>query len=105
MKRAIEQGGDYVTHDLRFHQGLLRACHNRMLVQMSKALSALLRTSFEISHHAQDGPKSSLPLHRAVLDAVIARNPDKAEKAILVLIDGAATTSSSCWPRAAACPA
>ncbi|MGH8035890.1 MAG: FadR/GntR family transcriptional regulator, partial [Lysobacterales bacterium] len=49
MKRAIEEGGDYVTHDLHFHQGLLRACRNRMLVQMSKALGALLRTSFEIS--------------------------------------------------------
>lgn len=90
MKSAIEQGGDYVTHDLRFHQGLLRACRNRMLVQMSKALSALLRTSFEISTSRPDGPKSSLPLHRAVLDAVIARQPALAEKAILKLIDGAA---------------
>lgn len=89
MKRAVEEGGDYVTHDLRFHQGLLRACHNRMLGQMSKALSALLRTSFEISTTRKDGPKNSLPLHRAVLDAVIAHNPAKAEKAILVLIDGA----------------
>lgn len=89
MKRAVEGGGDYVTYDLRFHQGLLRAAHNRMLVQMSKALSALLRTSFEISTIRKDGPKRSLPLHRAVLDAVIARNPVKAEKAILVLIDGA----------------
>jgi DNA-binding FadR family transcriptional regulator len=78
-----------VTHDLRFHQGLLRASHNRMLVQMSKALSALLRTSFEISTTRKDGPKNSLPLHRAVLDAVIAHNPVKAEAAILVLIDGA----------------
>jgi DNA-binding FadR family transcriptional regulator len=89
MKAAIEQGGDYVTSDLRFHQGLLRACHNRMLVQMSKALGALLRTSFEISTSRPDGPASSLPLHRAVLDAVIARAPHRAEKAILVLIDGA----------------
>ena len=32
---------------------------------------------------------NSLPLHRAVLDAVIARNPAKAEKAVLMLIDGA----------------
>jgi DNA-binding FadR family transcriptional regulator len=78
-----------VTFDLRFHQGLLRACHNRMLGQMSKALSALLRTSFEISTSRKDGPKNSLPLHRAVLDAVIDHNPVKAEKAILVLIDGA----------------
>ena len=89
MRRAVEQGGDYVTHDLRFHQGLLRASRNRMLVQMSKVLSALLRTSFVISTSRKDGPRKSLPLHRAVLDAVIAHNPAKAEKAILVLIDGA----------------
>ncbi|MBT9486682.1 MAG: FadR family transcriptional regulator [Rubrivivax sp.] len=89
MKAAIEQGGDYVASDLRFHQGLLKACHNRMLVQMGKAVGALLRTSFEISTSKPDGPRESLPLHRAVLDAVIARSPAKAEKAILVLIDGA----------------
>jgi DNA-binding FadR family transcriptional regulator len=89
MRRAVEEGGDYVAFDLRFHQGLLRASRNRMIVQMSKALSALLRTSFEISTSRKDGPRNSLPLHRAVLDAVIAHQPDRAEKAILVLIDGA----------------
>jgi DNA-binding FadR family transcriptional regulator len=89
MKAAIDQGGDYVMHDLHFHQGLLRACHNRMLVQMGKAIGALLRTSFEISTTKPDGPRSSLPLHRAVLDAVIARKPAQAEKAILALIDSA----------------
>jgi DNA-binding FadR family transcriptional regulator len=89
MKQAVEQGGDYVSHDLRFHQGLLRACHNRMVVQMSKTLGALLRTSFEISTTRPDGPASSLHLHRAVLDAVIARAPQKAERASLALIDGA----------------
>ncbi|MDW5443535.1 FadR/GntR family transcriptional regulator [Polaromonas sp. SM01] len=89
MKRAVDEGGDYVTHDLLFHQGLLRASRNRMLVQMSKALGALLRTSFEISTRRKDGPAHSLPLHRAVLDAVIAHQPDEAEIAIRVLIDGA----------------
>jgi DNA-binding FadR family transcriptional regulator len=90
MRDAIEHGGDYVKHDLAFHQGLLRACHNRMVVQMSKAIGALLRTSFEISTSKPDGPAQSLPLHRAVLDAVIARRPAEAEQASLVLIDGAA---------------
>lgn len=89
MRCAVYEGGDYVTFDLRFHQGLLKACQNRMLIQMNKALSALLRTSFEISTTRPDGPLNSLPLHRAVLDAVIAKDPVKAEKAILVLIDGA----------------
>jgi hypothetical protein len=91
MKRAVDSGGDYVTFDLRFHQGLLRACGNRMLVQMSKALGALLRTSFEISTRRKDGPRNSLPMHREVLDAVIAHDPDRAEKAIRILIDGART--------------
>ena len=89
MTEAVEKGGDYVANDLKFHQGLLRASHNLMLVQMSKALSALLRTSFEISTSRKDGPAGSMPLHRAVLDAVIAKNPDQAEKAILILVDGA----------------
>jgi DNA-binding FadR family transcriptional regulator len=89
MRLAIEHGGDYVSNDLKFHQALLLASRNRMMIQMNKALSALLRTSFEISTKRKDGPRSSLPLHRAVLDAVIARNPSRAEKAILVLIDGA----------------
>lgn len=89
MRAAIEEGGDYVSHDLRFHQSLLLASRNRMMVQMSKALSALLRTSFEISTRREDGPRQSLPLHRAVLDAVIARNPDRAEHMVLQIIDGA----------------
>lgn len=90
MKQAVEHGGDYVTSDLRFHQALLRASHNRMLVLMSKALGALLRTSFEISTARPDGAANSLPLHRAVLDAVIERSAQQAEQACLRLIDGAA---------------
>ena len=89
MQDAVENGGDYVQHDLAFHQGLLRASGNRLLVQMSKALSALLRTSFEISTHKPDGPALSMPRHRAVLDAVMARAPLRAERACLRLIDSA----------------
>ena len=89
MKRAVDSGGDYVTFDLRFHQGLLQASGNRLLVQMSKVLGALLRTSFEISTAKKNGPAQSLSMHRDVLDAVIARQPDRAEAAILRLIDGA----------------
>ncbi len=89
MKKAVVHGGDYVTYDLRFHLGLLKASRNRMLIQMGKALSALLRTSFELSTTRKDGPASSLPMHREVLDAVIAHDPERAERAIRRLIDGA----------------
>ena len=89
MTDAVRHGGDYVTPDLRFHQGLLRASHNRMMMQMSKALGAVLRVSFELSTLKPERAGKSLPQHRAVLDAVIARDPKKAERAILVLIDDA----------------
>lgn len=89
MERALRTGGDYVAHDLLFHQGLLRAADNRLLLHMSRILSALLRTSFELSNQKKDGPLRSLPLHRAVLDAVADGDPDRAERAIRVLIDGA----------------
>ena len=89
MRLAITQGGDYVAHDLAFHQGLLRAGGNRMLVQMGQALSALLRTSFELSSARPEAPAQSLPRHKAVLDAVIAKAPLKAERAVLKLIESA----------------
>ena len=89
MVHAVESDGDYVRFDLRFHQGMIRASHNRMLEKMEQALGALLRTSFEISTVKKDGPRNSLPMHRAVLDAVIAHDADLAEDAILLLIDDA----------------
>ena len=52
--------GDYVRFDLRFHQGMIRASHNRMLEKMDQALGALLRTSFEISTVKKNGPRDSL---------------------------------------------
>ena len=92
MSAAVHGGGDeaeYVSHDVRFHQRLLAAAHNRMMVQMSRALSALLRTAFEVSTAEPGGAAGSLPLHRAILDAVIARQPAAAERASLKLIDSA----------------
>jgi DNA-binding FadR family transcriptional regulator len=89
MVDAVEHNGDYVRYDLLFHQGLIRASHNRMLEKMDQALGALLRTSFEISTVKQDGPRDSLPMHRDVLDAVIAHDPDLAEHAVIVLIQDA----------------
>jgi DNA-binding FadR family transcriptional regulator len=61
MAHAVEHGGDYITHDLRFHQGLLRASHNRMLMQMSKALGALVRVSFELRRSSPGAPAAPGP--------------------------------------------
>jgi DNA-binding FadR family transcriptional regulator len=89
MKDAIEQGGDYV----RTTWPSTRACsclpqpHGGADEQgAGRAAAHQLRDQ----HLAARRAGHVLPLHRAVLDAVIARNPARAEKASLVLIDGAA---------------
>lgn len=89
MAKAIEEGGDYISSDLAFHQGILRACRNRLLTQMSNALAALLRTSFEVSTTRPEGPRQSLPDHRRVLEAIAARDPAAGVAAIEKLISGA----------------
>ena len=91
MDRALQarDPAAYVLHDLAFHQGLLRASHNRMLGQMAQALGALLRASFELGWHKPKAAALSLPQHRVVLDAVIARDSQKAERACRQLIDAA----------------
>ena len=43
MKRAIDERGDYVAADLRYHQGLLSACRNLMLVQTGTPAAAAPR--------------------------------------------------------------
>jgi DNA-binding FadR family transcriptional regulator len=90
MGRAVAAGGaGYVEHDLHFHQTLLRAAHNRLMAQMSEALAALLRASFEVSTTQPGRAAGSLPLHREILDAVIARDAAGAERASQQLIDSA----------------
>jgi len=87
MREAVASDGDYVSHDLRFHQGLLKASHNQMIRQMSRAMGALLLTSFELSSRKPGGPAQSLPLHLAVLDAIRNRDPQAAIDASLQQID------------------
>ena len=41
MKDSIEHGGDYVKHDLLFHQGLLRAGHNRLAAHFARGCPAM----------------------------------------------------------------
>ena len=91
MERAVAGEGDYVTADLAFHAAILDAGGNQFVRQMEEAMSALLRTSFELISETPGGPASSLPMHEAVCLAIERGDPDAAHQAALVLIDRAET--------------
>jgi DNA-binding FadR family transcriptional regulator len=86
MERAVAGHGEYVPADLAFHGAILTACHNQFVQQMQNALSAILRTSFELSSEIAGGPARSLPMHEALCIAIEKGDPEAAEQAVLTLI-------------------
>ena len=89
LARAVAGKGDYVKADLAFHTTMLSACGNQFLRQMQDAMGALLRVSFDVITTKPGGPAHSLPLHEAVCEAIERGDADAAERATLLLIDGA----------------
>ena len=89
MERAVAGHGEYVPADLAFHGAILTACHNQFVQQMQNALSAILRTSFELSSEIAGGPARSLPMHEALCVAIEKGDEAAAEAAVLTLIDRA----------------
>ncbi len=90
MVEAVHNGkGGYLEADLTFHEAILAATHNQFFVALTPAVDALLRVSFQFSVKSRASARSSLPLHEAVMQAIAAGNPDRAEAAIRRLIASA----------------
>lgn len=89
MARAVAGKGDYVKADLAFHTIILSACGNQFVRQMQDAMAALLQVNFDVITQKPGGPAHSLPLHEAVCIAIEQGDAQAAERAALILIDGA----------------
>jgi DNA-binding FadR family transcriptional regulator len=72
--------------DLAFHRAILAATGNPFLVTLGAGIEAALRMSFELSMRQPGAPRRSLPLHRAVLDAIWSHQPAQARKAMEILL-------------------
>lgn len=77
----------YSEPDLQFHRGILIATGNDFLIAFGATVAAALRTSFNMSTQNPGAPRKSLPYHRAVLDAIWARDPNVARQAMHKLMD------------------
>ena len=76
----------YAGPDLEFHRAILSATANPFLVTFGATIEAALRMSFELSTRQPGAPRRSLPLHRAVLDAIWERKPAAARAAMETLL-------------------
>lgn len=76
----------YVEADTEFHRTLLAAGGNRLLGSLGRAVDVALRHHFAISTQTPGAVTSSLPGHRAVLDAVAAGCGSDAAAAVTRLL-------------------
>jgi DNA-binding FadR family transcriptional regulator len=81
----------YNAADLRFHQAVLTACHNELLLQVGSFTRIFLRMSFTFTSGTPEHFSTSLPLHEKVLLAIRKRDADAARRHMEQVI-GTATT-------------
>ena len=79
MAAADPAGGAAIEADLRFHQAILAAGRNDLLLQMGNLIGVGLVISYQIS---SDTFTVFLPHHKSVLDALQARRPDAGRRAM-----------------------
>ena len=83
---AAERGnGDPLEADIAFHVGVLRASRNPFYEQFEGVVATALRTSIRVTNRIE-GRTASIPDHAAVSDAILARDPLAARRAMRRLI-------------------
>jgi DNA-binding FadR family transcriptional regulator len=86
MEAGVDDQAAYLAADLSFHDRILAAGHNELLGHLAGILRGVLRTTFEFTTTPQRSRRRALPLHRAILDGIVAKDADRAEEAARTLI-------------------
>jgi len=73
MRSSSKDRLAYSQADLRFHEAVLKACHNDLFIQVAGLTKIYLRMSFLITSSAYARFFASLLKHKRVLDAIVAR--------------------------------
>lgn len=108
MAASVADGGDtkdYIAADLAFHRAILDACNNQLLSQLATPIGAVLKVSFALSTRRRTAAVQSLPGHRAILDAIKARNPARARAALETIIANAAREIEASYGKASSAKA
>ena len=77
-------------HDLSFHEQIIGATGNRLLIRFAVAIRTALLAAFRVSSNARASYENSLAEHWAVAVAIRRRSPDEADHAMRQLLAGTA---------------
>jgi len=91
MRQRAKRGDGFIEADISFHVTILAASHNELLDRMTSAISAGLSVSGNVTRELMGAASASMPLHYAVLQAVLRKNPGAAQAAMEQVIRRAST--------------
>ncbi len=86
-------------HDLDFHERIIAATGNRLLVRIAAAIRTALLAAFRVSSNARASYENSLAEHWAVAQAIRRRSPDEADRAMRQLLAGTARDLAPAYER------
>jgi GntR family transcriptional regulator, galactonate operon transcriptional repressor len=89
MSTAVDGIGSYHEADLDFHETIILGANNQFLRQLVPLMTNTLRASFSLSVISLETARGSLPMHRAVADAIIFGDSEGARRALTTLIEEA----------------
>lgn len=76
----------WTAADVAFHEAVLDATNNELMVSLFSVVETSLETFFSLSARAAKDFRYSLPHHQKVLEAIRRRQPQAARRAMLALI-------------------
>jgi DNA-binding FadR family transcriptional regulator len=79
----------YIAVDLALHGAILDAAHNELLAGMTGTISVALAASRRLTVRTPKGPRIAMQLHRTVVEAIVAHDPERASRAMASIIRGA----------------
>jgi len=90
LGRTPEDYEAFDEADMDFHRAIVRACGNDLLEQMGQVVYSALLVSFHATSRLPGRARDSMPMHRAVLDAIRRRQVRRAGQAMRRLVDSTA---------------
>lgn len=88
MAEALPDLEGYNRHDLQFHEGIIAASGNVMLMRLAITIRTALIAQFRVSASARESAERSLEEHGAVAVAIRRHQPEEAEESMRRLLRG-----------------
>lgn len=89
MAETIDDPDLFIGYDLEFHRAVVEAAGNQLIAHLNELMSVALAAARQVHTRNVRRNKRSLPAHKAVLDAITARDPERAAQLMRDLVTGA----------------